>query len=163
VLWPVFLLASCAPPPVRYFEPPPAAHEVFTTFTDTVLIRQQAPGDSVSADGVAFALDLLDYAAAARRTEAAAAVRGVIATVPDSARRRGEKPGVHDAEVYARVQHQSKARQFELMRADVLLVHTVRADTVEVTIGEGEEATVERWLALVLGGEAAADPTAGIR
>ncbi len=49
------------------------------------------------------------------------------------------------------------------MRADVLVVHTVRGDTMEVKVGEGEEAVVQQWLALVLGGAAAADPTAGVR
>ena len=169
------LAVSCVGPPVHFFADPPPEHAVFKRFSDTVLVVRHQPDDSVSAEGVAFAFDLLDQAEAAGETRAASAIRRVLDAVPPDARLRGEEPGAHDGAIYVRVQGQSLAQQFDMMRADVLVVRSVSADTVEVEVeveaegevevreGEGGQATAEQWLALVLKGEAAANPSVGIR
>ncbi len=113
--------------------------------------------------GVAFAFDVLERAEAAGETQAARVVRGVLDAVPQGAQLRGEKPGAHDDEIYLRVQGQGLAQQFDMMRADALVINAVSADTVEVEVGEGEDVAVEQWLALVLDGEAATNPAVGIR
>jgi hypothetical protein len=159
----LLLAAACVGPPVHFFSDPPPEHAVFTTLTDTVLVVRHEPGDSVFAGGVAFAFDVLDRAETAGETAAVQVVRGVLDAVPPDARLRGEELGAHDGEIYVRVQAQGLARQIDMMRADALVIRSVWADTVEVVVGEGEEVTVERWLALVLYGEAAASPTLGIR
>jgi hypothetical protein len=159
----LFLAVACVGPPVHFFSDPPPEHAVFATLTDTVLVVRHEPGDSVSAEGVAFIFDVLDRAETAGETAAVQVVRGVLDAVPQEAQIRGEEPGAHDGEIYVRVQAQGLAQQFDMMRADALVINTVSTDTVEVVVGEGEEATVERWLALVLNGEAAASPTLGIR
>ncbi len=154
---------SCVGPPVHFFSDPPPDHAVFKTFSDTVLVVRHQPGDSVSAEAVAFAFDVLDRAEAAGESRAAEVVRRVLDAMPPEARLRNEEPGAHDGAIYLRVQGQGLAQQFDMMRADALLINTVSADTVEVEVGEGDEVVVERWLALVLNGEAAANPAVGIR
>ena len=154
------ILTSCVPPPVRFFQAPSPEHQVFTSFSDTVLVVEQSPGDSVSASAVAFALDLLDYAAAAQRNDVVSTVRRVIEAVPEPARIRGDEPGEHDAGVYLRVQRQDLAQQFDMMRADVLVVDAVRADTA--VLGD-DDGTARTWLALILTGRAALDPGVGVR
>jgi hypothetical protein len=160
---PALAAVSCVGPPVHFFADPPPGHAVFKAFSDTVLVVRHAPGDSVSPSGVMFAFDLLDRAEAAGETRAVRVVRRVLDAVPQEAQLRGEEPGAHDGEIYLRVQRQDLAQQFDMMRADVLVIRAVSADTVEVEVGKGEEAVVELWLALVLSGEAAANPAVGIR
>jgi len=157
------LLAACVGPPVRFFAEPPPQHAVYRPFADTVLLVRHEPDDSVSAANVAFAFDVLDRAEAAGEPRAARVLRRALETVPRDARIRSQEPGEHDSAIYRRVQGQNLALRFEMMRADVLVIRTVATDTVEVEVGEGENAVVERWLALVFHGDAAANPAIGIR
>ncbi len=156
---------SCVAPPVLYFSSPPADHTVFTDFTDTVLIYRQSPTDSVSAEGVEFAFDLLDQAEVAGEGGVARVVRMVLDAVPEPDRRRGEAAGAHDAGIFFRVQRQGPTNMANIVRADVLIVTTVAADTVEFELPPviGRRRTSESWLVLVLGGQGALDPAVGIR
>ena len=156
---------SCVAPPVLYFSSPPPDHTVFTNFADTVLIYRQSPPDSVSSEGVELAFDLLDQAEVAGEDGVAGVVRTVLDAVPEAHRRRGEKPGAHDADIFFRVQRQGTTTKANIARADVLIVTTVSVDTVEFelppVIGRGRMS--ERWLVLVLGGQGALDPAVGVR
>ncbi len=156
---------SCMAPPVLYFSSPPPHHTVFTDFTDTVLIYRQGPTDSVSQPGVEFAFDLLDQAEASGESDIAGVVRTVLNAVPEPDRRRGETPGEHDADIFFRVQRQGPANMANIVRADVLIVTAVAADTVEFELPPviGEQRMSERWLVLVLGGQGVLDPSIGLR
>ncbi len=138
---------------------------MFTDFTDTVLIYRQSPTDSVSQEGVEFAFDLLDHAEVAGEGAVAGVVRMVLDAVPEPDRRRGAEAGAHDADIFFRVQRQGPAHMANIVRADVLIVTTVAADTVEFEPSPviGRRRMSESWLVLVLGGQGALDPALGLR
>ncbi len=142
---------------------------MFTDFTDTVLIYRQSPTDSVSQEGVEFAFDLLDHAEVAGKGAVAGVVRMVLDAVPEPDRRRGEEAGAHDADIFFRVQRQGPTNMANIVRADVLIVTTVAADTVEFELPPppppviGRRRMSESWLVLVLGGQGALDPAVGLR
>ncbi len=168
--WPAAVAAwvaavSCVAPPVLYFSSPPPDHTVFTAFTDTVLIYRQSPTDSVSQAGVEFAFDLLDHAEMAGEDAVAGVVRMVLDAVPEPDRRRGEEAGAHDADIFFRVQRQGPTNMANIVRADVLIVTTVAADTVEFELPPviGRRTMSESWLVLVLCGLGALDPSVGLR
>ena len=156
---------ACVAPPVRYFSSPPPDHTVFMDFTDTVLIYRQSPTDSVSQEGVEFAFALLDQAEVAGEGAVAGVVRMVLDAVPEPDRQRGDEAGVHDADIFFRVQRQGLTNMANIVRADVLIVTTVAADTVEFELPHviGRRRMSERWLVLVLGGQGALDPAVGLR
>ncbi len=146
---------SCLPvPALRFFTPPPHGQNVIGTVTDTVFVLRYGVADSASADGVRLAHDLLDRARATDRRDVAAVVQGVLDAVPEADRVREAGSGSLESDIVRRVQGRNWSSQMDLMRADVVTIQEVVADTVEA---DGV------WLALILTGAATLDPTMGLR
>jgi hypothetical protein len=155
----VALCASCAAPTLQFFTTPPPDHTLRTTFTDTILVMRYGDPDSVSTEGLHLAYDLLDRAEAAGESEAASALTGIINAIPDSMRIRERKPGSQEGDIIRRLQGKGLADQLIVMRADVLIVKEIAADTVaRQASGEGGDdepvEREERWLAMILKSDA---------
>jgi hypothetical protein len=103
---------------------------------------------------VRLAHDLLDRARATDRRDVAAVVQGVLDAVPEADRVREAGSGSLESDIVRRVQGRNWSSQMDLMRADVVTIQEVVADTVEA---DGV------WLALILTGAATLDPTMGLR
>jgi hypothetical protein len=159
--------ASCASPTLEFFTPPPPDHTHRTTFADTILVMRYGDPDSVSLEGLHLAYDLLDRAEAASESDATRAVRGILDAIPDSLRARERKPGSQEGDIIRSLQRkrirslQRKrlADQLIVMRADVLIVTEVAADTVARQASEegGDDTpseTEEQWLAMILTSDA---------
>jgi hypothetical protein len=157
----VLLSAACAAAPtLEFFGPPPADYTVRKTFSDTILVMRHGSPDSVSAEGIHLAYDLLDRADSAGRADASRTLRELIAAVPDSLRTRERKPGSQEGNVIRSLQRKRLVDQLIVMRADVLVVKEVAADTVSQPAPESEkddEASSEdeeTWLAMILTSDA---------
>lgn len=170
-VWWVLVYAAgtgCVPPEVAFFTAPDDRHTTVATVHDTLRVHRFGPRDSTSVDGVALAFDVLDRARAEGRRREVDVIERVLAAVPDAHRVRGERVGEHNASILARLRRQSRVHQFDLTRADALVIRTVAPDTVRV---EGPppaddplgDPVVEEWLVLVLTGDAVLDPNFGRR
>ncbi len=146
--------ACVLPPPIQFFTPLPSGQEIIGPLTDTVLVLRHGNPDSVSSDGVHLAFDLRDRARAAGRADVAETVGRVLDAVPAGDRVRERDPGSQEGDILRRLQGRNRTSQMDLMRADVVTIQEVVAETV---VGDGV------WLALILAGTASLDPTAGLR
>jgi hypothetical protein len=93
------------------------------------------------------------------RQPATRAVRGILDAIPDSLRARERKPGSQEGDIIRSLQRKRLADQLIVMRADVLIVTEVAADTVARQASEegGDDTpseTEEQWLAMILTSDA---------
>jgi hypothetical protein len=149
---------ACAEPTVQFFSPVEGVHRLGRMVTDTVLVFRIGPSDSVAHDGVDLAFDLLDRAHAARHSEIAGRIEGVLAQLPAGARVRKSKPGRRESDLVAGLAAQNLLNHVVLLRADYLVVSDVMPDTVaravEAAATEADPST-EQWLSLIVTGQTA--------
>ena len=164
----VVVAASCLPPPVQFFAAPQPGLTAFGTVTDTVLVVRFGATDSVSSDGLQLAFGLLDRAQAVDQRDVARTIEAVIASVPGPDRNRDSLSTSPEDEIARRLQTiQGSARRFDVLRADVVRINGLTADTVTVAQEPPDDfvdaKAPQRWLALILTADLWMNPSEGTR
>ncbi len=109
----------------------------------------------------------MDRAQAADQREVARTIEAVIASVPGPDRNRDLLSTSPEDEIARRLQVQGYARQFDVLRVDVVRINGLTADTVSVAQEPPDDFVAgtppQRGLALILTGDLWMNPSEGTR